>query len=155
MKKLEQEDVLLVFDRYYAYSIKGETRNSRAGKKASRVHKLRSDTPLPPQQVVLNVSKNKIQLIEIICDQLIEKVQERQQKSQKKPEHVIRNTLVVTSSHPVPIEVCKGIIIHREDMRTTHEEADVILAQQMVTEAPNRDCIKVLCDDTDVFVLLV
>ena len=37
---------------------------------------------------------------------------------------------------------------------TTHEEADVILPQQMVSAASNNQCTKVLPDDTNVFVLM-
>jgi hypothetical protein len=44
-------------------------------------------------------------------------------------------------------------------METSHEEADIILVQQMVHLATNHDqhehCIKIIADDTDVFILLL
>ena len=41
-------------------------------------------------------------------------------------------------------------------MQTSHEEADVIIPQQ-VLQAVNEgnQCVKVICDDTDVFILLM
>ncbi len=49
-----------------------------------------------------------------------------------------------------------GAVITRTDMRTTHEEADVIIAQQMVCAATeSSSCITIVSDDTDVFVLLL
>ena len=41
----------------------------------------------------------------------------------------------------------------RHDLRTTHEEADVIIPQQAMKLVPQN--ITVICDDTDVFVLLL
>ena len=41
-------------------------------------------------------------------------------------------------------------------MRTTHEEADVIIAQQALSLARmNKMVIKVVADDTDIFILLL
>ena len=65
--KLKEAEVYVVFDRYYKYSIKTATRTSRAGNMASRKHKLTLTTPLPPQNVALNVSENKVQLVDLIC----------------------------------------------------------------------------------------
>ena len=64
-KQLKQCDYL-IFDRYYDDSIKYATRNSRAGKEASRVYQLQFNTPLPPQKVTLTVTANKVQLINLI-----------------------------------------------------------------------------------------
>ena len=47
------------------------------------------------------------------------------------------------------------MVIHRADMKTTHEEADNISVQQIVPAAQNKVCIKVICDDIDVFALLL
>ena len=70
-QKLEVGDVELVFGRYMEYSTKSTTRSWRATE-ASRVHKLNLDTPLLPQKVVLTVSTNKKQLIDIIGSDLSE-----------------------------------------------------------------------------------
>ena len=74
LRKLVKSDVYFLFDRYYSYRIKDGTRSAQAGDQASRVHKLTPDTPLSPQKVVLTVTKNEVQLISIICQQLIRKV---------------------------------------------------------------------------------
>ena len=68
----------------------------------------------------------------------------------------INRRLVVTGEGPVPIELTKATKIQHQDMKTTHEEADNILAQQMVISArqPNNG-VCVVSDDTDVFVLLL
>ena len=50
----------------------------------------------------------------------------------------------------------KGIVIERKDLELTHEEADVIIPKQVVHAATQGStCIKVINDDTDVFILLV
>ena len=139
-------DVYLVFDRYYKPSIKGETRLSRAGKTAVRQHILNASTELPSQKVTLCVTENKVQLIDIICQYLMDHASELPQE----------NKLVVTYKHPVPFQIVHGEISQRNDLRTTHEEADIIIVQQMVRvgldETQN---IEVICDDTDVFILLL
>ena len=66
---LESSDVYLVFDRYTAGSIKDSTRNNR-DQGASRVYELRPLAILPAQKVVLTVSRNKTQLIDLIIEDL-------------------------------------------------------------------------------------
>ncbi len=64
--------------------------------------------------------------------------------------------LLLTGSGTSPTEVRMGVVITRTDMRTTHEEADVIIAQQMVCAATeSSSCITIASDDTDVFALLL
>ena len=54
------------------------------------------------------------------------------------------------------MQVSAGQVQERQDLRTTHEEADVIIAQQVVHLAETgHSNIRVLADDTDVFVLLL
>ena len=147
--KLSQSEVYLVFDRYYDYSIKSGTRSGRAGQEASRHHKLNMTTPLPPQQVLLNVTANKTQLIDIICEQLLDQVRDLQAAGD------IRHRLVVTGSACIPQEVNMGVLIQRRDLKTSHEEADVIIPQQVVSIANQEfNSISVICDDIDVFLLL-
>ena len=57
-EKLSISNLYLVFDRYYDFSIKSGTRKGRAGSLAARHHKIRLDTPLPSQKVILNVTEN-------------------------------------------------------------------------------------------------
>jgi len=101
---------------------------------------------LPPQKVTLTVTDNKVQLIGILCQHLKDQCST----------FPANGKLVVTSNDPVPFEINNGVIVQRVDMRTTHEEADIIIVQQVVKLAQSGNTsIKVVCDDTDVLVLLV
>ncbi len=151
LHKLRKADVFLVFDRYYDYSIKSYTRTSRKIKKAHTGHKLRTTTPLPSQQTILTTTENKVQLIDILCEQIQEKA-----KDLPRDDDAFNHRLLITGSGTSPTEVRMGVVITRTDMRTTHEEADVIIAQQMVCAATeSSSCITIVSDDTDVFVLLL
>ena len=64
----------------------------------------------------------------------------------------LHNSFVVTGKTPIPTE----FQILRPDLKTMHEEADVIIPNQVVYLAYLRCCrIKVISDDTYVLVLLV
>ena len=66
--------------------------------------------------------------------------------------------LVVTGADPVPIEVSEGgVVISRADLATSHEEADNIIVQQVLSCAAEnaKSKVTVVADDTDVFVLLL
>ena len=67
------------------------------------------------------------------------------------------HSLLVTGTSPIPVEVKHGVIINRNDLRTTHEEADLIMVQQAYRYILDNDTkiVTVISDDTDVFVLLV
>ena len=145
--RLKEADTLLIFDRYYVDSIKEGTRTSRAGSNASRQHQLSMSTPLPPKNVCLTVSKNKLQLITLICIYLREWSKQLPQNGRK---------LVVTGPDSIPIEICNANTQERLDLQTTHEEADVIIIKQVVVLAySGKHNIHVVADDTDVFVLLL
>ena len=58
----------------------------------------------------------------------------------------------------MPIEISEGgVVISRADLATSHEEADNIIVQQVLScAAENAESkIIVVADDTDVFVLLL
>ena len=66
--------------------------------------------------------------------------------------------LVVTGRDPIPVEIDKGIIIRRCDLKTVPEETDVIIMRQQmiaISEVLDGAGIPVKFDDTDVFVLLL
>ena len=67
------------------------------------------------------------------------------------------NTLIVTGQDNIPMQTEHGIEILRRDMGTTHEEADVIIPQQIHIAKQSRKVqnFKVICDDKDVFMLLL
>ena len=143
-KALKKTDVYLVFDRYKADSTKASTRHGR-DQGASRMYTLRSTTRLPPQKVLLTVTQNKMQLIELICKDIMTH------------SHLLISTtkkLVITGAGPVPVEINPGsVIIHRQDMKTMQEEADTMIVQQVADEKPKKALV--VADDTDVFVLLL
>ena len=147
-KRLKTYDIYLVFDRYREFSTKSVTRASR-GARTSRVHQLTTAMPTPPQKVVLTDLANKRQLKAKIMEYLCENV--------SFPEGAnINRRRVVTGEDPVPMELTKATKIRRQDMKITHEEAENILEQQMVISASQPiNCVFVVSDDTDVFVLLL
>ncbi|KAG0711417.1 hypothetical protein GWK47_020644 [Chionoecetes opilio] len=148
-QKLTSSDVYLVFDRYQDFSTKSTTRCNRTTE-ASRVHRLALDTPLPHQKVVLTVSENKSQLMEIICEELTRDTTFHR-------DYTMIHKLVITSSNNTPVEISYGgVVIHREDMSTSHEETDCIIVQQVVTVATEYQVgVSVIADGTDVFILLL
>ena len=132
----------VICDRYNT-NINDATRCQRACE-AAKEYKLTMNAPLPQQQVVLSVTKNKVQLIDLICEEL------------QQPDDVPLNTsLVITGRSQVPMEVRSDALVQRVGLKTTHEEADVIIPQHVVALA-DMGCktINVICDDTDVLVLL-
>ena len=79
-----------------------------------------TNTPLPEKKVVLNVTHNKTQLISLIVQYLVD--------------HLVDNTneVVVTSENSVPIMIREGKVLPRNDLQNTHEEADVMIINQLV-----------------------
>ena len=63
LKFLDSSDTYLVFDRYRDNSIKSVTRNARSSEVIRCHYNLSLSTPLPSQKSILNVIKNKVQLI--------------------------------------------------------------------------------------------
>jgi len=110
---------------------------------ACTVYTLTGTTRLPAESVVLTVSKNKAQLIDIIVSDLRLHANEFQTKR-----------LVVTGKDPFPTELYQGQTFQRNDMWTTQEEADTIIIQQ-VSQVTAGTVLVVVADDTDVFLLLL
>ena len=95
---------------------------------------------LPSLEVILNVSKHKKQLIQlIVTDFMLHKDD-------------FTSRIVVTGNDPVPIEINLGVLIRREDMKVTHDEADTIIINQIVFMDLSN--VLVVAEDTDIFVLL-
>jgi len=104
-------------------------------------------TPLPPQKVALTVTQNKLQLIKLICAFL---------RGQRNLLPHNGRLLVVTGPEPTPKEICDGDMREQSDLRTTHEEAYMIIIQQVLHLANSgKLSICVVADDTDVFVMLL
>jgi hypothetical protein len=103
------------------------------------VYKLTSESPLPKQSISLNVTANKVQIIKLIVDQLF---------SMEIPEG---KQVIITGPDPHPIKGGVGAT----QTAVTHEEADVIMVYHMINEAvAGHSPIKVVCDDTDVLLIL-
>ena len=116
-KRLQKIDLYLVFDRYNDFSTKCAARSEREAE-ASRVHQLSLDTPLPSQKVVLTVSKNKKQIMELICDELV--------SDKEFHKHTSNHKLVITGNNDIPIEISNGgVLINRRDLTCSHlDECD-------------------------------
>ena len=137
-------DIYLIFDRYYNFSIKSDTRQERRGA-FLKDHKFTENTPLPSKEAALASTKNKVQLIEIIANRLLTAA----------ASHNTINKLIITSANPTPTQIHLGIITERADLATTHEEADVIIPMQVEAAiAEGKKDIAIYCEDTDVFVLI-
>lgn len=148
-QKLEHSEVNIITDRYYEYSAKTSTRTSRVVQQASRRHKLTPSTALPAQSTALTLTENKQQIISTICKQLQEKG--------KTHKATAKHRLLIILLDPLQYQWKSLRGYHREkNLKTTHKEADVIIPRQLVDAATQGSkCIKVICNDTDVFILLI
>ena len=100
-------------------------------------------TPLAPRDSVLKVTENKVQLIQLIVNDLV-----------GKPEIFNgRYKPIVTGPDPVPVQMHNDIVSPRPDLRSTHEEADTILVHQVSLLGPGKAIV--VADDTGVFVVLI
>ena len=62
----------------------------------------------------------------------------------------------MTGPDPVPIEVSIAGCKARDDLTTLHDEADTIIVSKMLCMVnEGYKLVEVICDDTDVFVLLL
>lgn len=101
---------------------------------------------LPPQKIGLTVIYNKMQLITLIVESLLENYEQLSRTGHK---------LVVTGEDPTPLEVYKGVVVHREDLRNIQEETDVIMIHQLLRIANENRAdtdITVIADDTCVHI---
>ena len=139
LEYVERRLIYIVFDRY-----KGSTRSERA-KNLAYQHQFALSTPLPSKEKALSFSSNMVQIIDILFDFLSLKVADRK----------FHNSLVITGSKDIPIQVNAGLTIPRHDLRMTHEEADLIIVQQCygLVYKEGCDADTIISDDTDVFAL--
>ena len=71
------------------------------------------------------------------------------------PGYFTEATLAIAGVCDVPVEIAGGLRIDIHDLRSTHEEADILIAQHAISLSLLGKYVRVVCDDTDVFVLLV
>ena len=129
MRYLRFADVYLVFDSYYDYSPKSNTRAARVGN-FKLGHELSLQSPLPPKDDTLSCTKSKVQLIQHISEALVNSDLREQ------------NRLVVTSNDHCPVELIGGEKTLCPDLGTGHEEADNIIIQQVHHRAQHACSIK-------------
>ena len=66
-----------------------------------------------------------------------------------------KHTLLITREGD-PVEITSGRVIPRPDISTSHEEADNIVIQQIFMAVEQQtECLSVMADDTDVYILLL
>ena len=146
--KLSESHTYLVFDRYRDFSIKSSTRAAR-DTTSSRVHKLNMKSPLPARDSVLKCTKNKVQLNHLLCEQILNDDDFLSQSTQY-------HHLVVTGDGSIPTQVFKGRKHPHLQLASEHEEADNIMTQQACYICQNPQArVSIVCDDTDVFALLL
>ena len=106
---------------------------------------LQSTKRFLPQKIILTVTQNKMQLIELSCKDIMTH------------SHLLifmTKKLVIRGADPELVAINPGsIIIHRQDMKTMQEEADPMIVQQVGDVKPKKTLV--VADDTDVFVLLL
>ena len=63
--------------------------------------------------------------------------------------------MIVIGIPDVPIEITYRVRIDCQDLRSSHEEEDIIITQHAISASLLGKVVRVVCDDTDVFALLV
>ncbi|KAJ8039340.1 hypothetical protein HOLleu_17021 [Holothuria leucospilota] len=91
---------------------------------------------------MLTVTRNKMQLIHLICQDIISHKEDFKQ-----------HKILLTGSDSLLVEIDRGVIIKRHDMRTTREEGDTMLVQQVAWVTAKK--VLVVAADMDIVVLLL
>ena len=99
----------------------------------------------PAKQVVL--TNTKIQLNAMLTEGILD----RGYFAEATQTH----TLTIAGVRDVPVEITGGLRIDRHDLRSTHKEADILITQHAISLSLLGKSVRVVYDDTDVFVLLV
>ena len=100
----------------------------------------------PAKQVVLANTKNKIQLNAMFTEGILDQCYFT--------EATQTHTLTIAGVRDVPVDIAGGLMIDRYDLRSTHEEA-ILFAHHPISLSLLGKSVRVVCDDTDVFVQLV
>ena len=121
MEKLliDYDQVFLIFDRYNSDSIKGEERLVRS-KGVTRTYVLSLGVEMPAQKIVTSVTRNKVQLIDLIVASLTD------------DPILSKSCLILTRSQETPYKIQDGKVELCHELRTLHEEADVVIINQLI-----------------------
>ena len=128
--KLKDQDVHLIFKGYYDYSTKSVTRKDRST--CSRVHQLNRDFQLPPCDIVLSVTKINMQLNKLILEDILEY---RSYLAHATHHH----QLILTGQDPTLTTISEGQIYPKLELAWYHEEADIVITQQIVMATCHSD----------------
>ena len=89
--------------------------------------RLKSTSCLPARSLLLSVTSNKTQIINMIIQDFLDH-----------KDDPVPHTLIITGPDPIPIELPgpafdddSGLVIYCQDLKTTQEEADTIIVQQV------------------------
>ena len=96
----------------------------------------------PAKQVVLTNTKNKIQLNAMITDGILNPCYFT--------EATQTHTLTIAGVRDVPVEITGDLRIDRHGLYSTHEEADILIAQHAISYLLLGKYVRVVCDDRDV-----
>ena len=112
------------------------------------IHNRTTATILSSQKVILIVAENKKQLINIICEEL--------QTDKDFIDSVSHEHTLLITGEGDPVEITRGRVIPRPDIFTSHEETDNIIIQQtFMTVEQGAECLSVMAEDTDVYILML
>ena len=104
--------------------------------------------PTPHRKAILGFCKNKMQLKRLIAEALLD------------PDFYISATqnghsLTLAGVDDVPAEIKMGVRVEREDLASSHEKAETIIIQHAISRCMEGEKLRVVSDDTDVFLLLL
>ena len=121
--KLKDQDVHLIFRGYYAYSTKSLALEDRST--CSRVHQLNRDFQLPPRDIVLPLTKIKMQLNKLnflghLGGSII-----------LSPCHTT-SSIDTDWTRPHSTTISEGQLYPKLDLASCHEEADIVITQEAV-----------------------
>ena len=107
-------DVYLIFDRYCKFSFIGITWIQKTTN-LSNTRILSLNAPLPSREVIMTSSTNKTQLIHVILQYLVDMLSVNHYRSR----------FVLTFSETTPIQIQNGEVLLRDDINSSHKEADI------------------------------
>ena len=119
---IRRANIIFVFDRYFPNSTTTFTRTQRSG--SSRVYKLTQYRQALANQVALTNTKIRSQLNAMLSKSILDPTYFNE-LTQKHQTHII----AIAGVRDVPVQITGGLRIDRHDLRSTHEEVDIPIAQ--------------------------
>ena len=114
-----------------------------------RVGILTAEMPLPPKTTIIGVTKNKVQLNEMLAGAMMDPEFYRHATAGQ------MNSLTVAGTEDVLVEIVVATVIESRDLSSRHEEGDTIIVQHNMTRYMVGEVVSVIRDHADVFALLL